>query len=323
MTMPPFFTVGIPTFNRAALLKEALDSTLSQTFSDFEILVGDNASTDNTPEVFKNYSDARIRVIRQKENIGAVNNFNALIKESAGRFFVLHQDDDLLHPEFLKRCYEAVLNRDDVTLYGAAAIQGTSPKGIVDFNYSLWHSPPVPMDFFRGETVEFSGAQTAAMLLFGIPFLHPGVAMRREALVAIGGYFDKFALASDNVTLARVALRGRSMYDTRIGAFRRAHGGNTCKAIDPVAQRRSFREACRLIIADLDQQQPTWQDDLLKMLKNLSRRRKWKLLTNACEVWCPPVMRKLLCESISPRHPQLANLRAFACKADFRMVLRK
>jgi glycosyltransferase involved in cell wall biosynthesis len=97
--MPPRLTIAIPTLNRAGLLGRAIESALAQTSKDVEIIVSDNASTDETPEVLRRYAD-RIRVFRQAKTIPASQNGAFLIGEARGELFVGLSDDDYLEPEF-------------------------------------------------------------------------------------------------------------------------------------------------------------------------------------------------------------------------------
>jgi glycosyltransferase involved in cell wall biosynthesis len=85
----PLLSVGIPVFNGGGLLVEAIDSILGQTLADFELIIADNASTDETPTICAGYAarDSRIRVIRHRENIGAPRNWNFVARESRGRYF--------------------------------------------------------------------------------------------------------------------------------------------------------------------------------------------------------------------------------------------
>ncbi len=107
MNGAPFFTVGIPTYNRAKWLGEAIELVLRQSFSDFELLVSDNASTDDTAGVAASFADVRIRYVRQAENIGPAANFNYVIEHARGEFLVFNQDDDRersMHPRPAPGC---------------------------------------------------------------------------------------------------------------------------------------------------------------------------------------------------------------------------
>lgn len=94
----PLVSVIIPTYNRAALLKEAIDSALAQTYPNLEVVVADNASTDGTQAACAGYAgDPRFRYFKNSSNLGMVGNWRkALLEHAAGDWFLLLSDDDLL-----------------------------------------------------------------------------------------------------------------------------------------------------------------------------------------------------------------------------------
>jgi glycosyltransferase involved in cell wall biosynthesis len=100
MKPPPFFSIVVPTYNRADLLGVAIESVLKQTYSDWELVIVDDGSTDNTAEVVKNYGDARIRYIYQTnaERSAARNNG---IAQATGRYICFLDSDDYYLPERL------------------------------------------------------------------------------------------------------------------------------------------------------------------------------------------------------------------------------
>ncbi len=114
----PRVSIGLPVYNGENFLKEALDSILSQTFEDFELIISDNASTDRTEEICKDYEakDIRIRYYRNKKNLGAVKNLNRLFELSRGEYFKWAAHDDICAPEFLKRCVEVLDHDSSVVL---------------------------------------------------------------------------------------------------------------------------------------------------------------------------------------------------------------
>ena len=101
----PLITIGIPVFNGDKLLKRRMESILNQTYKNFEIIISDNASTDKTSELSKEFlkNGENIRYYRQEENIGYVNNFNYLIKEATGKYFVIAAVDDIWELDFLEK----------------------------------------------------------------------------------------------------------------------------------------------------------------------------------------------------------------------------
>lgn len=100
--MNPIVTVIIPTYNRSNYLQIALNSVLSQTFTDSRILISNNASTDDTAAVIARYDDPRIQVIHRPENVGWLNNFNLSLAEVETEFVTILCDDDVMRPEALE-----------------------------------------------------------------------------------------------------------------------------------------------------------------------------------------------------------------------------
>lgn len=97
-------SIGVPTYNRADLLKVALDSLLAQTYKNIEIIISDNASNDLTEMFCREYTakDSRIRYLRQEKNIGQMNNYSFLLQQSRGKYFMWMQDDDWLDPQYIE-----------------------------------------------------------------------------------------------------------------------------------------------------------------------------------------------------------------------------
>ena len=98
--MPPAVSVIIPTYNRANLISEAIDSVLQQTFTDFEIIVADDGSTDDTEEVVKRYGD-RVRYV-WTQNGGTGHARNVGMQHARGRYFIFLDSDDVFYPYALE-----------------------------------------------------------------------------------------------------------------------------------------------------------------------------------------------------------------------------
>jgi len=96
-------TVAIPTYNRSGFLAEAIESALCQTEQQFELLVIDNDSQDDTPQVVKSFKDQRIRYVRNDRNIGMIENWNKSINLARGQHVLILGDDDKLRPDFLEK----------------------------------------------------------------------------------------------------------------------------------------------------------------------------------------------------------------------------
>jgi glycosyltransferase involved in cell wall biosynthesis len=109
----PKVSIGLAVFNGEKYLKEAIDSILAQTFTGFELIISDNASSDRTAEICKEYAarDSRIRYYRNATNIGGANNENRTFELSRGEYFRWAAHDDVCAPELLAKCVE-ILDRE-------------------------------------------------------------------------------------------------------------------------------------------------------------------------------------------------------------------
>jgi len=115
-TEEPLLTIAIPTFNSAHLLPDAIASIMRQGLDDFEILIIDNASEDNTEEVVRLFENPRIRYLRNPSNLGACENGNRCLANSRGRYFKLLCADDVLLDRVLLKQLNILETRPDVAL---------------------------------------------------------------------------------------------------------------------------------------------------------------------------------------------------------------
>lgn len=114
----PRVSIGLPVYNGEAFLADALESALAQTFTDFELIICDNASTDNTAEICRSFvqRDPRVRYFRSGQNLGAAPNFNNAFARSCGDYFKWLAHDDLIAPTFLERCVEVLDANEGVAI---------------------------------------------------------------------------------------------------------------------------------------------------------------------------------------------------------------
>jgi glycosyltransferase involved in cell wall biosynthesis len=153
---PPRVTVGLPVHNGENYLTQALDSLLAQTFTDFELVVSDNHSTDATEEICRTYAarDPRIRYLRQERNIGAIPNHNALVGEARAPYFKWAAHDDVYGPELLERCVAVLDQEPGVVLCHAdkAVIDGGGTV-VQELDYLLDTGSSDPVERFRSLVV--------------------------------------------------------------------------------------------------------------------------------------------------------------------------
>ena len=105
----PNVSIGLPVYNGERYLSETLESLLTQTFEEFELIISDNGSTDGTEEICRATAelDARVRYIRHELNRGAAWNFNSVAREARGALFKLAAADDICAPTYLQSCIAA------------------------------------------------------------------------------------------------------------------------------------------------------------------------------------------------------------------------
>jgi glycosyltransferase involved in cell wall biosynthesis len=168
-------TVVVPTYNRAAMLAEAVESVLAQTSRDFRVLIADNASTDKTPEVVRAYDDERVSYVRRPENVGLFENFQQSLRAVETEYALLLCDDDLLRPEFLEATVD-VLDRQPRTAVVHTAFdviddRGEAVQRAVDWTYGLTE-----------DTLETSGRFLAESMRWGCRLCQSAALMRTAAL---------------------------------------------------------------------------------------------------------------------------------------------
>ncbi len=207
----PRVSLGMPVYNGENFLEQALDSLLSQTFEDFELVVSDNASTDRTEEICREYAtrDRRIRYYRQEKNIGAANNFNYVFELSRGEYFKWTAHDDLCAPSFIAECVE-VLDRDEsvVLCYPKTKLIDEN-GGLIGVSYK-----PLRKIDVREPQQRFQDILFHAVWCFEVFGLMRADVLRKTPLI------EKY-YGSDKVLLARLSLLGRFQEIDKYLFFRR------------------------------------------------------------------------------------------------------
>src|SRR3989338_10714141 len=107
-------SILIPTYNGSQTITRALQSILSQNFSDYEIIICDDGSADNTVEIIKSFQDERIKLFGFKENVGYAKNLQRCFEKASGEIIFLMGQDDILAQGALQKIYNAFLLADDI-----------------------------------------------------------------------------------------------------------------------------------------------------------------------------------------------------------------
>ncbi len=211
----PLVSIGIPTYNRAnGNLRKVIERALGQTYRNVEVIVSDNCSSDETPELVRSIEDPRLRYFRQESNIGPNNNFNYCLKQARGEYFLLFHDDDMIDEDFVEACISALKPGQSVgaILTGVRVMDGYDNVLGEHRNEAAGLSPA---EFIRGW---FEG--TTALYLCSTLY---HTARLRE----VGGFGSKKNLFDDLVpTFTLTTKYGRADVAEIKAGFRR-HMGNS------------------------------------------------------------------------------------------------
>jgi hypothetical protein len=190
--MMPRVSVIIPTYNRAHLIREAVSSVLKQIFTNFELIVVDDGSTDNTEEVLLAIDDSRLKFLR-RAHTGPSRTRNAGIQAATGEFIAFLDSDDLFLPRRLSLQVAKMENEPEAGLVYGRYLSGVGSEATL-----------IPV----GECLPRLGIQR---LLLGPAFHWSTVLIRREILEKVGGFDESFVRGEDWELTHRMALAGCRM----------------------------------------------------------------------------------------------------------------
>jgi glycosyltransferase involved in cell wall biosynthesis len=197
----PCISIGLPVYNGEAFLSQTLDSLLSQTVTDFELIISDNVSRDATPDICRSYAskDSRIKYSRTDRLLRPGENYNRTLDLSSGKYFKWAAHDDLCAPTFLEQCHQILEADQSVVLaYSKVRIIDSGGATVKDYNYKLRTDSSSASERF-GALVRANHRIHGAFEIFGL--------IRGSTLRSIprkGNY-----ARADSIVLARLSLRGR------------------------------------------------------------------------------------------------------------------
>lgn len=186
MTNYPSISVIMPVYNAEKYLKEAIESILGQTFTDFELIIIDDASTDASLAVMQSYKDERIRIIQNTNNLGNYPSRNIGLDNARGKYIAVMDADDTARPQRLQVQYHYMETHPDVSACG-----------------SQFHINSAAMN----KPLDYTDIRSA--LLQHNCFLHPSLFIRTEAMKAINGYDSRYKYSSDYDLACRLAMKGK------------------------------------------------------------------------------------------------------------------
>lgn len=234
---PPVVSIGMPVYNGAKYIREALDSLLSQTFSSFELIISDNASIDATKAICEEYvrKDPRIRYVRQSENRGALANFKFVLNQAKGEFFMWAAADDRWDEDWIESVYIDIYNKKRIAGYGRLAT-------IDEHGSPIRHPAETANLSFRGSRVwrklafylAYEGSGKANLF----HALYPRQILQRFDLGADRFDYQILFLLLDQISYTQ--MKGPCLY-------KRIHGESTGAATEGDQARSVFAASARVL----------------------------------------------------------------------------
>jgi glycosyltransferase involved in cell wall biosynthesis len=235
-------SVVIPTYNRAYIIRDALESALAQTHKDYEIIIVDDGSTDNTRELVESYGNAKIRYVRHEQNRGCSAACNTGIAEARGELVGFLDSDDCWKPDYLERQVGFFLRHPQVsavfTDVEIVGDRGTIPSLIAlmkRFQKVLERKP-------KAEEYILDGQDIYLCLLEEVPIKPTALVTRREIYAKAGTFDESWPSGTDWALFLRIFRTGSFGYIHRALAIQR----RTADATHMI-----FREKDKLYLLDV------------------------------------------------------------------------
>ncbi len=218
-------SIGLPVYNGEKYIRDAIESILAQTFTRYELIICDNASTDSTKDICLDYAQRfpQISYYRNLENYGAAFNYNRTFNLSRGEFFKWAAADDCIAPEFLQACLNMMVADSSIVLcYPQTRIIDEKGKVIGDYRDLMELTSTDALQRYREFHARFR-VRDKCNAIFG---LIRSSALRSTRLV------DRF-VSSDVILLAELALLGKFVEVNQPLFFRRYHDEMSIRAYKP------------------------------------------------------------------------------------------
>lgn len=251
-------SIGMPVYNGADFIRQAVNAVLSQDYEDIELIISDNASTDDTESICRGLAagDARISYTRNDVNIGAAKNYNKVFHLARGKYFRWAAHDDECHPEMVSRCVRCLEEAPD-------SVVMVYPRGeLID---ELGRTLVSGLD--RIESRDPRPHRRLARLLWQLNYCDPIFGLIRTEFLRrtrlIGPFFG-----ADYVLLGELAMLGEIVEHDGILFRLRAHAKRSMKANPSARARAAWYDpsAARKMFV-----MPDWERMVWEMLKSVSR----------------------------------------------------
>ena len=234
----PKVTVLMPIYNGTSYMREAIESVLAQTYTEFEFLIIDDASTDESVSVIESYKDERIRLVKNESNIGQVRTLNKGLRLARGAYIARLDQDDSSLPIRLEKQVKVLETQPEVAVVGTW-LHEIDQRGN-------------PTDLWRGQINDLPEF-LFAILRDRLFVYHPSVMFRRELVLELQGYDEEFKYCEDQDLWRRIALAGYEARVIREPLTRyRIHAGQQSNQQSQIQSQNHIRSQERFIRALVD-----------------------------------------------------------------------
>jgi glycosyltransferase involved in cell wall biosynthesis len=194
MGHPTLVSICIPTYNRAHMITRAIDSALSQTYSDIEVIVVDDASTDSTGDIVASYHDPRVTYFKNAVNLGQFGNFNRCIELSHGKYIHILHSDDYIDSHFTETCVDFLEKNPGVAMtFTSAEVLSDTNKGNIGA---------------RTQDQIFTAPEGFREILRTRNLINcPSVMVRKDVYSSVGLYSLEYPYSGDLYQWLRIARR--------------------------------------------------------------------------------------------------------------------
>ncbi|MFD0750594.1 glycosyltransferase [Mucilaginibacter calamicampi] len=197
MQTDPTITVLMPAYNAGCYIAEAIRSVLAQTYADFELVIVNDGSTDDTLNIINSFNDPRIRVINQN-NLGVAAALNNGLKNARSPYIARFDADDICYPERLEKQLSFLEMNAGYVLVGSD-VEYISAGGDHLFNF---------------ECIAHTHEEIIRKMYFYCPFVHPAVMYKKESIIKLGGYPENAHNFEDYLLWTNIAKAGK-LYNLR------------------------------------------------------------------------------------------------------------
>lgn len=196
-------------YNGEAYLKETIDSMLAQTYSDLEIIIVNDGSTDSTSIILNKIKDSRVRLIELASNSGVANALNIAIEQAQGDWIAIHDSDDISLPNRIEEQVNHLINNPQLIATGSF-VECFTDIDAKEINIARIKN----LQNYKNSII--TSAQIKAELFKGCPLIHGSLLMSKEAFYKVGKYDTGYRIASDYDLLMRLAAVGPIENTTKV-----------------------------------------------------------------------------------------------------------